>query len=78
MIETLIRRAYRFRWLVLAAALAVAAAGVFAFRHSKIEAYPDISGVSVTIITTYPGRAPEDVERLTVPTKAMTMPTWMT
>src|SRR5262249_60333465 len=30
---------------------------------SKIDAYPDISGASVTIITPYPGRSPEDVER---------------
>src|SRR5262249_38242012 len=63
MIESLIQRAYKLRWAVLAAAVAIGVAGVFAFRRSKIEAYPDISGVSVTIITTYPGRSPEDVER---------------
>src|SRR5438552_1658082 len=68
MVELLIRKAYRFRWAVLGVALAIAALGVWAFRHSKVEAYPDISGVSVTIITTYPGRAPEEVERqVTVP-----------
>src|SRR5262249_16278218 len=53
----------KLRWAVLAAAVAVGVAGVFAFRRSKIEAYPDISGVSVTIITTHPGRSPEDGER---------------
>ena len=63
MLETLIRRAFRFRWLVMIIALVVGVAGVIAFRNSKIEAYPDISGVSVTIITPYPGRGPEDVER---------------
>lgn len=63
MLESLIRRAFRYRWLVMIIALIVGVAGVIAFRNSKIEAYPDISGVSVTIITTYPGRGPEDVER---------------
>jgi cobalt-zinc-cadmium resistance protein CzcA len=63
MIETVIRRAFRLRWLVLLCAVVVAVAGVIAFRYSKIEAYPDISGTTVTIITTYPGRSAEDVER---------------
>ncbi len=63
MIEAIIRRAYHMRWLVLAASALICAGGVWAFRNSKVEAYPDISGVSVTIITTYPGRAPEEVER---------------
>src|SRR5437764_4810572 len=63
MVAAVIRQAYRFRWFVLAFAALIAVVGVWAFRHSKVEAYPDISGVSVTIITTYPGRAPEEVER---------------
>jgi cobalt-zinc-cadmium resistance protein CzcA len=68
MIAAVIRKAYKARWFVLIAAALVCAGGVWAFRHSKVEAYPDISGVSVTIVTTYPGRAPEDVERqVTVP-----------
>jgi cobalt-zinc-cadmium resistance protein CzcA len=68
MIETLIRAAYRRRWLVLALALLIVALGVVAFRRQKVEAYPDISGQVVQIITTYPGRATEEVERqVTVP-----------
>lgn len=63
MIELLIRRAFGLRWLVLVVAALIAGAGVLAFRQSNIEAYPDISGVSVTVITTYAGRSPEDVER---------------
>src|SRR4051812_8737078 len=68
MIEILLRKAYHYRLLVVAVTVAVVAAGVWAFRRSKIEAYPDISGVSVTIITPYPRRAPEEVERkVTIP-----------
>ena len=63
MVETLIRRAFHLRWLILALVVLIGVAGVWAFNHSKIEAYPDISGVSVTIVTPFPGRAPEEVER---------------
>jgi cobalt-zinc-cadmium resistance protein CzcA len=63
MIEALIGSAYRLRWVVLLFAALIAGAGVVAFRYSKIEAYPDISGVSVVIITQFSGRSPEDVER---------------
>src|SRR5438270_5170900 len=60
--------AFRNRWFVLLGAVLIGALGAWAFRHMKIEAYPDISAVSVTIIAQYPGRAPEEVERqVTVP-----------
>jgi cobalt-zinc-cadmium resistance protein CzcA len=68
MIPALIRAALRHRWLVLAAAVFLAGLGVWAFQRQQIDAYPDISGQMVQVITTYPGRAPEDVERrVTIP-----------
>ena len=45
------------RWLVLMLAGMFVALGVWAFQHQQIDAYPDISGQMVQIITTYPGRA---------------------
>ena len=68
MIPTLIRLALSQRWLVLMLAGMLVALGVWAFQHQQIDAYPDISGQMVQIITTYPGRAPEEVERqVTIP-----------
>ncbi len=68
MFEVLIRWSFRFRWIVLASAILISLCGAWVFRRMKIEAYPDISGVSVTIVTQYTGRAPEEVERqVTVP-----------
>ncbi len=53
---------------MLLAALAVCGAGVWAFREQPIDAYPDISSQMVQVITVYPGRAPEEVERqVTIP-----------
>jgi len=68
MIPALIRLALSQRWLVLTLAGMLVALGVWAFQNQQIDAYPDISGQMVQVITTYPGRAPEEVEQqVTVP-----------
>jgi len=67
-IPALLTLALRHRWLVLVLAALVSGLGVWSFLHQRIDAYPDISGQMVQIITTFPGRAPEDVERqVTIP-----------
>jgi len=68
MIPALMRLALSQRWLVLMLAGLLVALGVWAFQRQQIDAYPDISGQMVQVITTYPGRAPEEVERqVTIP-----------
>ena len=43
-------------------------AGIAAFRALPIEAFPDVTDTQVTVISLYPGRAPEEVEKqVTVP-----------
>ncbi len=43
-------------------------AGFAAFRSLPIEAFPDVTDTQVTIISLYPGRAPEEVEKqVTIP-----------
>src|SRR6478609_642903 len=63
MVERAIRVALHHPWLVLFATIAVFAGGVYSFVNQKIDAYPDISGQMVQILTTFPGRAPEEVEQ---------------
>ncbi|MHB8521959.1 MAG: efflux RND transporter permease subunit [Limisphaerales bacterium] len=42
--------------------------GVVAFRSLPIEAFPDVSDIQVTVITLFPGHAPEEVEKqVTIP-----------
>jgi cobalt-zinc-cadmium resistance protein CzcA len=54
--------------LVLTASVVAAAVGVWSFSRLPVDAYPDISPPRVGIITQWPGRAAEEVERLiTVP-----------
>src|SRR5215813_14532429 len=68
MIPILIRTALRFRSMVLVMTVSVAGLGVWSFLHQQIDAYPDISAQMVQVITTYPGRAPEEVEQqVTIP-----------
>ncbi|MFO1094472.1 MAG: CusA/CzcA family heavy metal efflux RND transporter [Planctomycetaceae bacterium] len=68
MIATLIRSAMEQRWIVLIITAAIMAFGVYSFEEQPIDAYPDISAQMVQVITVFPGRAPEEVERqVTVP-----------
>jgi cobalt-zinc-cadmium resistance protein CzcA len=55
--------ALKNRWLVLGFAGVIAGIGVWSFTQMNVDAYPDISGVEVELITTYPGRAAEEVEQ---------------
>ncbi|MGH8553620.1 MAG: efflux RND transporter permease subunit, partial [Methylococcales bacterium] len=68
MIPQLLNRAMRHRLTVLGGVIAVITLGLWSFSTMQIDAYPDISSQVVQIITVYPGRAPEEVERqVTVP-----------
>jgi cobalt-zinc-cadmium resistance protein CzcA len=63
-----IQFAMRLRWVVLLLTGGIIAFGVWAYTHMQIDAYPDISAQMVQVITVYPGRAPEEVERrVTIP-----------
>ena len=43
-------------------------AGVIAFKRLPVEAFPDVTDTQVTVITLYPGRAAEEVEKqVTIP-----------
>ena len=54
-----------FVWMGLALFVA---GGLAAFKNLPIEAFPDVSDVQVNVITLYPGRAAEEVERqVTIP-----------
>jgi cobalt-zinc-cadmium resistance protein CzcA len=67
-IPKLIRLALRYRAHVFVIVALSLCAGVWATVHQKVEAYPDISGQMVQVLTTFPGRAPEEVERqVTIP-----------
>ena len=68
MLRALVEFALRNRWMVLGGTLVLTAWGVISFRNLPIEAYPDVANNYVQIITQWPGRSAEEIERqVTVP-----------
>ena len=68
MIRSLVDFALKNRAMMLAASVVLFAWGVIAFRGLPIEAYPDVANNYVQVITQWPGRSAEEIERqVTVP-----------
>ena len=68
MIRALVDFALKSRWLVLGGVVVLTAWGIVSFRSLPIEAYPDVANNYVQIITQWPGRSAEEIERqVTVP-----------
>ena len=68
MLERIIKRMIRSRWIVMMAVLAICAFGVWNFQNLPIDAVPDITNVQVQINTEAPGYSPlESEQRVTFP-----------
>jgi heavy metal efflux system protein len=68
MINKLVRAALAEPLLTLIVFVALAGVGIWSFTRLPVDAYPDLSPPMVEVITQWPGRATEEVERLiTVP-----------
>lgn len=63
-INQLVTGALKARFLTLLATGLLLLAGVFAWRLLPLEAYPELANPQVRVITLYPGRGPEEVEKL--------------
>jgi cobalt-zinc-cadmium resistance protein CzcA len=63
MLEKLVDFSVRNRWLVLIAAVAVGALGVYSYLRLPIDAVPDITNVQVQINTRAPGYSPLEAEQ---------------
>ncbi|WP_282063623.1 efflux RND transporter permease subunit [Roseobacter litoralis] len=62
MIPAIIRVSIANRVIVLALAVMMAVAGIWAIRETSVDAIPDLSDVQVIVKTPYPGQAPQVVE----------------
>ncbi|CAN5217129.1 CusA/CzcA family heavy metal efflux RND transporter [soil metagenome] len=68
MLGILIAAAIQFRYFVLVSTGLLILAGIFAFRFLPIDAYPELADPRVRVITLFPGKGAEEVERLvTIP-----------
>src|SRR5262245_41380292 len=77
MIAGVIRWSAPNSFLVLLATAFIVFAGIYAVRHSALDAIPDLSDTQVIVYTEYPGQAPQVIEdQVTYPltTAMLTVP----
>lgn len=68
MIKRLVAYTLHQPLFVILGVLLFVGGGVIAFKNLPVEAFPDVSDTQVTVITLYPGRAAEEVEKqVTIP-----------
>ena len=55
-------------YFILAAAVILIVAGIITFKKMPIEAFPDVTNTEISVITQWPGRSAEEVEKfVTIP-----------
>jgi len=68
MIRALLSWCVQRRLATIVLTLLVATYGVFAWRSTPVEAFPDVTNLQISVIAQQPGLAPEEIERqVTVP-----------
>lgn len=56
------------KYFILFATLVLLVGGIITFRNMPIEAFPDVTNTEVSIITQWPGRSAEEIEKfITIP-----------
>ena len=68
MIKRIVSHALHQPLFVMLAMVLFIGGGLIAFKNLPVEAFPDVSDTQVTVISLYPGRAAEEVEKqVTIP-----------
>lgn len=68
LIDSIISFSLKRKYLILCLTMVVVALGVFSFRNTPVDAFPDVTNTKVTIITQWPGRSAEEIEKfVTIP-----------
>src|SRR5687768_6497380 len=56
------------KWTIIGGTLLICVLGVLSFLRTPIEAFPDVINTRVVLITQWPGRSAEEVEKfITIP-----------
>ena len=63
LIDRIISTSLRQRTLVLLLTAVAVVAGVVCFQQTPVDAFPDVTQTKVTIITQWPGRSAEEIEK---------------
>jgi cobalt-zinc-cadmium resistance protein CzcA len=63
LINSIVTFSLKNRIAVIFITFALAVAGVISYKNTPIEAFPDVTNTQITIITQWPGRSAEEIER---------------
>src|ERR1700723_103083 len=67
-IKAIITFSLKNKYFILFASIALIIAGIITFKNMPIEAFPDVTNTEISIITQWPGRSAEEVEKfVTIP-----------
>jgi cobalt-zinc-cadmium resistance protein CzcA len=67
-LKSVIAFSLKNRYFILFATAALLIGGIITFKNMPIEAFPDVTNTEVTIITQWPGRSAEEIEKfITIP-----------
>ena len=67
-IDFIIAFSLKRKYLILCLTAALAIVGILCFRDTPVDAFPDVTNTKVTIITQWPGRSAEEIEKfVTIP-----------
>jgi len=68
LIKGIIGASLKYKYFTIFLVLLLVVAGVISFKNTPIDAFPDVTNTSVTIISQWPGRSAEEVEKfVTIP-----------
>ncbi|MBS1564134.1 MAG: efflux RND transporter permease subunit, partial [Bacteroidetes bacterium] len=67
-IKSIIHFSLRHRYFVFFMTIVLVALGVWSYKETPIETFPDVTNTQIVIITQWPGRSAEEVEKfITIP-----------
>ena len=67
-LKSIIGFSLKNKYFILFSSLALIVIGIITFRNMPIEAFPDVTNTEISIITQWPGRSAEEVEKfVTIP-----------
>ena len=71
-IKSIIHFSLRHRYFVFFMTIVLVAIGVWAYKETPIETFPDVTNTQIVIITQWPGRSAEEVEKfITIPLETL-------
>ncbi len=67
-LKSIIAFSLKRKYFILFATFVLLIGGIITFRNMPIEAFPDVTNTEITIITQWPGRSAEEIEKfITIP-----------